>query len=233
MLLENLESRRLFSVTVNEAYPGFYEIYGDNDANDLDVSVSMSEESFTLEGQTYYSVSYIYIHAGEGDDTISVVSVDGAGSIGASISAGEGSDTITLNFDGGIWAGEGDDIVYMTDSFRGYARGGEGDDQMYIIGACVDPEIIGGDGDDLIDCSQNYYGVVVRGGSGSDTIYGSAFDDVIYGDAGSDRLYGGGGNDSFHTGAGPDDQIDGGDGYDVVYLSGGCEFIAGNVEYVA
>jgi Ca2+-binding RTX toxin-like protein len=233
MLLERLESRRFFSVTITEAYPGFYEIHGDDDANDISASVSMSEESFTLDGQTYYGVSYIYVDTYGGDDTVSLVSVDGAGSIGAGVCSGSGADVVTLNFDGTIWTGSGDDVLYLTDSFRGQAFGESGNDQMYIIGACVDPEIIGGSGDDLIDCSNNYYGVIVRGGSGNDTIYGSAFNDVIYGDDGSDSLVGGGGNDAFYTGGGPDDFVDGGEGYDIVYTAGGGDFTATGVEEIA
>jgi hypothetical protein len=33
MTTELLEQRRLYSVTVTEGYPGFYEIYGDENAN--------------------------------------------------------------------------------------------------------------------------------------------------------------------------------------------------------
>ncbi|MEO6437222.1 MAG: hypothetical protein ABIP55_15885 [Tepidisphaeraceae bacterium] len=232
-MLESLETRRLFSVIVSEAYPGFYEVHGDNDSDDISVTVSMNEESFTLEGNTYYGVGFISIHSYGGDDTVSVISVDGAGYIAAAVSSGEGDDIVTLNFDGSIWAGSGADILYLTDSFRGQAFGESGDDRMYIVGACVDPEIIGGSGDDLIDCSQNYYGVVVRGGSGSDTIYGSAFDDLIYGEEGSDSIVGGGGNDVLYTGSGSDDQVDGGNGYDIVYLHGGGDLTALGVEEIA
>jgi Ca2+-binding RTX toxin-like protein len=236
-MFERLESRRLLSesngVTVIESYPGYYEIHGGDEPNYVSASVSMSEESLTLDGQTYYGVSYVYVNTYGGDDIISIVSVDGAGSIGAYIDAGGNCDTITLNFDGAIWAGTGDDVLFLTDSFRGQAHGENGDDQMYIIGACVDPEIIGGSGDDLIDCRNNYYGVVAHGGGGNDTIYGSAFDDLIYGGDGNDSMVGGGGNDGFLTGSGDGDELDGGDGYDIIYMCDGGNFTAISIEEMA
>jgi len=213
---EVLESRRLFSVTVAEAYPGFFEVNGDDSADTISISVSMADAAFTLDGQTYSNVSYIIVHGYGGDDAISIMSVDGPGSIGASVDAGEGNDNITINFSGAVWAGNGDDVLHLTDSFRGQAYGENGNDQIYIIGSCTDPDIDGGDGDDLIDCTQNSYGVVIRGGSGSDTIYGSAYGDRIYGDEGSDLLDGGGGTDTIYARDGYSDRIVT-DGHDVIY----------------
>ena len=199
MHIESLESRRLFSVTVTEGYPGFYEVWGDDSANVIDISVSMQNETFTLNGVTYSNVAYIWVYGFGGDDVITVTSVDGWGYIGASISGHDGNDQISLNFDGGIWGGEGDDVLYMSDSFHGEAYGGGGNDQMYISGDCYGAEIRGGDGNDLIDCSGNNCPVTVRGGAGDDTLIGSNYNDVLYGDQGSDRLIGGGGNDYFYS----------------------------------
>lgn len=196
MLLESLESRRLFSVTVTEGYPGFYEICGDEHPNVIDVSVSMNDETFTLDGVTYTGVAYILVHGYGGDDTISVISTDGPGYITGVISAGDGNDTITLNFDGGVWAGAGDDTLYLSDAFYGEALGEAGDDRIYISGDCYDAQIDGGAGNDFIDCSGNNYRVFARGGAGNDTIIGSAYDDHLRGDEGDDTIIGGGGNDS-------------------------------------
>ena len=85
-------------------------LQGDNTADIISVSVSQNDYAFTLDGQSYADVSYIFVHGGGGDDQISVISLDGAGMIGASISGEEGNDTITLNFDGAVWAGSGNDI---------------------------------------------------------------------------------------------------------------------------
>jgi Ca2+-binding RTX toxin-like protein len=219
MTIESLESRRHLSVSVTEMYPGFYEVQGDGQADSINISVSMEAESFTLDDTTYSGVSYVYVHGNGGDDNISVSSADGAGNIGASITGDDGNDSITLNFDGGVWAGAGNDVLYLSDSFRGVAHGDAGNDDIYISGACFDAEIVGDVGNDLIDCSANYYRVVVRGGTGNDTIYGSALDDQIYGDGGNDFLHGGGGNDSFYATDGHGGLIEGGDGYDIIYSS--------------
>jgi Ca2+-binding RTX toxin-like protein len=196
MHVERLENRRLLSVTVTEGYPGFYEIWGDESANAIAVSVSMAAETFTLNGVTYSGVSYIAVYGYGGEDTISVVA-DGAGSIGAAVSAGDGSDDITANFSAAIWAGAGSDTLNLADSFRGEAYGEGGDDWVVVSGECVEPEIHGGTGDDVIDASGNNYGVVIHGGWGDDAIYGSLYDDQLYGEAGSDTLYGGSGVDLY------------------------------------
>ena len=118
MLFESLECRRLLSVSVNETSPGFYEIDGDDSDNTIIVKVSQDEQSFTLDGVTYTAVSYIYVFGNGGNDVIDV-SAPSAGSIAASIDGGDGADQLSLNFDGGIWAGEGDDILHLSDSFQG------------------------------------------------------------------------------------------------------------------
>jgi Ca2+-binding RTX toxin-like protein len=227
MSIEALENRRFFSVTVTEMYSGFYDVSGDQSADTINIAVSMNDETFTLDGQTYSSVSYIFVHGEGGADDISVTSVDGPGSIGASITGDDGDDTITLNFDGGVWAGSGNDVLNLSDSFRGQAYGDAGNDQIYISGACYDAEIIGDSGNDLIDCSNNNYAVTVRAGLGNDTVYGSAFGDQIYGDGGMDDLYGGGGDDAFYASSGHGGLIDGGDGYDIVYVQGDAMNAAG------
>jgi Ca2+-binding RTX toxin-like protein len=221
MELELLENRRLLSGTVTQIYPGYFEVQGDGSNDAIDISVSQNNDTFTLDGETFYDVSYISIDGGGGDDHISVLSSDGEGSIGAGITGGDGNDDITLNFDGGVWAGSGNDVLHLTDSFRGEAYGEDGDDTMVISGACVDAEIQGGAGDDLIDCSNNSYSVVVHGGVGNDTIFGSAYNDQIYGDQGSDALYGNGGNDNFFVCG--NDSVDGGDGRDAVYVQGSLQ----------
>jgi Ca2+-binding RTX toxin-like protein len=215
-------------VSVNEAYPGFYEIQGDNQSNVIDVAVSMTDDSFSLNGVTYHDVSYISVSSGGGDDIINILSVDGPGMIGAGISAGPGNDNITLNFDGAVWAGSGNDVLNLMDSFRGEAYGEAGNDQIFIMGACVDAEIQGGDGNDLIDCSNNLYSVVIHGGSGSDTLYGSDHDDQLYGDDGEDYIYGRDGNDEIYWAT--NDHVDGGNGHDILYYSNPSSVI--NVEEV-
>lgn len=213
MNIQRLEQRRLFAVTVTETYPGYFEIVGDETANVIDVSVSMTYGTFSLAGNTYGNVGNIQVFGHGGDDAISVLSTDGFGYIGASILAGDGSDSISLNFDGAIWAGAGNDRLDLRDSFRGEAYGEGGDDRMLVGGDCIDAEIQGGDGNDVIDARGNNFAVLIRGGRGDDTIYGSSFDDRLYGDDGSDAVYGMAGNDTFFS----SEYVDGGDGNDILF----------------
>jgi Ca2+-binding RTX toxin-like protein len=225
--LQVLEPRRLFTVTVTEAYPGYFDVIGDDDPNAIAISVSMATESFTLDGETYSGVSYIAVQGMGGDDTISISSVDGTGTIAAGVAAGDGDDSVTINFDGAVWAGEGNDQVHLTDAFRGQAYGQGGDDHITIDGATVDPAIDGGDGDDYIDCSRNGTGVVASGGAGNDTLIGSAYGDQLYGDEGRDTVVGGGDSDLLSGGADADtfyadasDRIADADQADLVYING-------------
>ena len=64
----------------------------------------------------------------------------------------------------------------------------------------MNPDVNGGDGNDLIDASANNYGVVLHGGAGDDVLYGSVHDDELYGDGGNDSFYGDGGNDIIYNG---------------------------------
>jgi Ca2+-binding RTX toxin-like protein len=230
MWFEELERRRLCSVTVNETFPGYYEVVGDESDDVIVVSVSQNDSSFTLNDKTYTDVSYISVYGQGGNDTIDV-SGSSAGAIGASIDGGDGNDAISLNFDGGIWAGAGNDVLHLSNSFRGEAHGEGGDDQIFVSGDCIDPEINGGDGNDFIDASGNNYGVVIRGGEGDDTIYGSEHDDQIYGDAGTDFLYGLSGDDRFYCQEGACDHVFGGDGTDVMYVTTAVNDNTG-IEYI-
>jgi Ca2+-binding RTX toxin-like protein len=230
MQIERLEARRLFSVTVNETSPGYYEINGDQSDNVIVVSVSQDESSFTLDGKTYAGVNYIYVFGQGGNDTIQV-SAPAPGSIGASIDGGDGADQLSLNFDGGVWGGAGDDVITLADSFEGNVSGDAGNDQIVVRGECVDANIDGGDGNDLIDASGNNYRVVLHGGAGDDTIYGSQYNDQIYGDEGSNDLYGLGGNDTFYCQNGSPDTVDGGAGTNFMYADA-VEGQITNVAYV-
>ena len=220
MNLESLESRRLFDVTVTEGYPGFYEIHGTDEDDSIVVSINMAEESLTVNGTTYQSAGYAVVYGNAGNDAITVTSADGLGVIGASVMAGEGHDTVVLGVDGGIWAGQGNDDIYLLDSFRGEAYGEAGNDSMYISGLTTDAQVSGGDGHDFIDCSSNQYGVVVYGGMGNDTIIGSEYSDELYGEEGNDVIDAGGGNDMIYAQGGGSDQINGGNGNDIAYIDG-------------
>jgi Ca2+-binding RTX toxin-like protein len=213
--VEALEARRLYSVTVSEGYPGFYEVEGDDAANTINITVSQDDATFTLDGVTYTGVSYLYVYGRGGGDTIHIAGAPGP--IGASVDGGSGGDDIAVNFDGAIWAGPGDDTLRLADAFRGTVYGESGDDAIYIRGQCVDPEVHGGEGGDLIDASRNQYGVALYGDGGNDVIIGSQYADQIYGGGGSNTLYGLSGGDTLYTCNGKLDWVDGGAGDDSLY----------------
>jgi Ca2+-binding RTX toxin-like protein len=213
MHIQKLASRQLLSASVVEAYPGYYEIYGTDSADEIAIAVSQQDQTMTLDGKTYYGLGYASIFGNGGSDRISVLSSDGYGYIAVGISGGDGDDEITVNFDGAVWGGGGSDTISVSDAFRGEAYGEGGDDRIYISGETSGAEIIGGAGNDLIDCSNNLYSVIVRGGYGDDTIYGSEYDDRLYGDSGSDTIYALGGNDTL-LGA---EYAYGGGGHDILY----------------
>ncbi|HSV14209.1 MAG TPA: hypothetical protein VLI90_08110 [Tepidisphaeraceae bacterium] len=228
---ERLERRRLFSVTVTEDSPGFFEVNGDGGDNAINVSISQNNGTFTLDNTTYSEVSYLYVNGNGGNDTISVTSSDGPGNIGASIVTLDGNDNITLGVSGGVWAGGGDDTVNVSDSYWGDINGEAGNDKIYISGDTIDAQISGGSGNDLIDASNNNAPVTIHGDAGNDSIYGSAFDDELYADSGNDSVCGNAGDDIVYARLSNGDTIDGGDGTDVLYASG-SEVSVNYVEYV-
>jgi Ca2+-binding RTX toxin-like protein len=209
MFLERLESRRLCTVTVVEGYPGFYEIYGDENDNEITVDVSVDLGSFSVEGQNFLGVQQLAVYGLGGNDLI-MVSAGGPTLVSASIDGGEGDDVLSLNFDGAVRGGAGSDRIYLYDSFRGQAYGGGSDDYIWISGGCVDASVNGDDGDDWIDASSNFYKVFIHGGDGNDVIFGSNFDDHLFGDGGNNAIYGMGGNDKVYIRNGNYDCADGG-----------------------
>jgi Ca2+-binding RTX toxin-like protein len=231
MKLETLESRSLFSVTVSEGYPGFYEIQGSSGDDVIQAQINMAEQTLDVNGQTYTDVEYVVAYGYAGNDFICLTSVDGSGIIGASIDLGPGNDVGVLGVDGVLFAGQGNDQVYLLDSFRGQAYGDSGSDYMNISVNCVDAEVRGGEGDDYIDCSQNYYGIAIFGNSGNDTIYGSAYADQIFGGEGDDFIDAGEGDDTIHAAGGGRDEIFGGDGQDYTYVDD-ADVVGGDIENV-
>jgi len=224
MFLESLESRRLCSATVIEGYPGFFEIYGDDNDNEITVDVDADTSTFSVDGQNFHGVQQLTVYGLGGNDLI-LVAANHPSFITASIDAGEGDDVVSLNFDGAIRGGGGNDRVYLYDSFRGEAYGGAGDDFIWISGNCVDANVNGDEGDDWIDASSNFYKVFIHGGDGNDVIFGSSFDDHLFGDGGNNAIYGMGGNDTIYIRNGTYDCADGGgDAGDTVYCDRTSEF---------
>ena len=79
--------------------------------------------------------------------------------------------------------------------------------------------VTGGSGNDTISAAGDTVAHVLRGGAGDDYLTGGSGDDTLDAGLGADCLMGGAGNDLFIPGA-ASQTLDGGDGTDVVDLSG-------------
>ena len=76
--------------------------------------------------------------------------------------------------------------------------------------------LLGYDGNDALTGSQNNDNL--QGGDGNDTIISGIGNDVLYGGSGSDRLDAGAGNDRIYQYDATDALLDGGTGYDYLYV---------------
>jgi Ca2+-binding RTX toxin-like protein len=251
MYLQTLERRRLLSVaateggivevgtaidggtssdgvTVIEGYPGFFEIHG-GDAADT-IAVEFRPDGALVVNEAVYGVAeYVSVFSYGGDDT---VTVGRAGQfVGASVIAGPGNDSVSVNCAGGVWGEQGNDVLRLTNAFRGEVYGGGGDDKLYLSGESFDCRIEGGDGNDSIDAGSNNYSVFVVGGGGDDTIFGSNYDDQLHGNGGVDFLFGGGGNDHFYSVDAEQDRLVGGAGIDTAFADPSEAGVWG-IEYV-
>lgn len=147
-----------------------------------------------------------YIDAGGGNDVVygdagNDSILGGAGSdhlegVGGNdtLRGGDGDDRKIGNL-GGLFGGEGDDLLY----------GEAGNDELW--GQTGNDTVDGGEGDDTLNGNQGTDSI--SGGEGNDIVYGGKDDDVVFGDAKNDRLFGDLGNDSLWGGEG-DDTLTGG-----------------------
>lgn len=156
-----------------------------------------------------------YLDAGSGNDP----AIEG-GAGDDVILAGAGNDTINAGDDADwIVAGSGDDLI----------RGGSGNEVIFADA-----------GNDTLYAGDAAYG---RAGADLHLILGGDDQDVIYGDNGDDTVLGGLGGDAVFTFAGDDliyaldtssavdvqaHRLDGGDGNDTIYGSGGADLIHGD-----
>ncbi len=187
-ILETLESRQMMSgtplgsVTIDK---GVVTITGDAQTP-TNMTVSYADDGNLLAhaGRTFKEYSFsqvkqLVINGGAGSDYIYV---DPNIDIPASISSGQGNDTIRTG--GGndtITAGNGDVLVY-----------GKGGNNTITVGDGNDTLLGGGNND------------VIHAGNGNDWIVGGGGSNFIVAGNGDDTIIGGGGNDSMTVGNGND-----------------------------
>ncbi len=118
-----------------------------------------------------------------------------------------GDDKISVSRGAGrICGGPGNDNINSGTWTADIAFGGEGDDRL--SGAWGDDSLFGDAGND-----------VIYGGAGNDMLSGGPGNDVLYGDHGNDTFFGDEGDDRVYPQLG-ENAVDGGAGYDRVYLPG-------------
>ncbi|NAZ38176.1 M10 family metallopeptidase [Rubellimicrobium sp. CFH 75288] len=168
------------------------------------------------------------------------------------VQMGEGSDTVTGNFDVNVIHGNGGNDLLYGGAARDTLYGGNGNDRMvYRTGESFD-DFYGGDGIDTVELEQfapaNYTVNLTTGtyrtdlgpllftilevenvvvGDSNDTVIGDAAANSISGGGGNDTLQGRDGNDVLDGGAG-DDRLLGGLGADILNGGAGLDTAAYN-----
>ena len=167
-----------------------------------------------------------FLYGDDGDDTL-VGNDDPFAFESDTLSGGAGNDTIMGELSDIIDGGPGNDALYAVNSY-GWS---------FDLGAASIEIMVSAFGDDTLNAATLGTGAVIDASGGNDTVTGSAFndylwagvgndylyggggDDVLFGDLGADHLFGEGGNDTIYFDG--DDGFDGGDGTDVLYITGG------------
>jgi hypothetical protein len=229
-VIETLETRRHFAVSVTQGAPGFYEVTGDDADDAITIVVNQPTRTITVNGTAFSRVSFVNVYGNGGGDTINISG--GTGIIGVAVRGGDGDDVIALTGVGGAaWGGAGNDRIDLENCVRGQAYGEAGNDHIVVVGACPGADLRGGDGDDVIDAQGSTVAVVLYGDDGRDRLYGSPLADILDGGPGRDYLLGRDGDDQFYAQDGELDYIVGGGGNDTC-LADASEMNISGVEVI-
>ncbi|MES2437404.1 MAG: calcium-binding protein [Patescibacteria group bacterium] len=230
-MIEGLERRRLFAVSMTLEPTGVLNVVGDDGPNTVTITADARETRVSVLGvskvKVFKGTPQIEVSMKGGDDIVTARHVGRAALDAAAkhvltrIFGGDGNDRISATTDGGILIVVGDGGADIVDFDNGNSPipnghmmlGGPGNDKLTNYGK-VYLQSQGGDGDDEI-----------FGEDGNDEIYGGPGNDILRGGAGNDTLSGEDGNDSLFGGVGNDvlcitngvDEIFGEDGDDFVY----------------
>jgi RTX calcium-binding nonapeptide repeat (4 copies) len=169
-----------------------------NETNGADLSLT---NAGTISGATAIQLETQAGHADSIDNTGTIESLTSSGSAITDANAGALDITNAGHILGGIVFGTGDDVYDGAQgSVVGIVNGGFGNDLL-----------TGGAGTDNLN-----------GGNGNDVLVGNAGNDVLTAQAGTDAVSGGAGDDVIVLGSGLDatDTFDGGDGRDVMTVTG-------------
>jgi Ca2+-binding RTX toxin-like protein len=195
------------------------------------------------------------VTAGAGCTQASGASCDSQGIASLVLSLGDQNDSLTTDvaLPTTVDAGDGNDQIQPMGAAAATVDAGAGDDTIRLTTSASD-SFNGGTGRDSIDYGNRSAAIavslddvsndgaagendnvhsdieVINGGSGPNTLTGSAGNESLYGHSDVDTIDGGGGNDTINAGASPDcgnpDVVDGGDGNDDVTV-GAVPAVAG------
>jgi Ca2+-binding RTX toxin-like protein len=134
-----------------------------------------------------------------------------------------GDDTISGTSDGDILdGGDGNDVI-SGDRGDDSIRGGAGNDTVF--GELGDDQLLGGDGADSLFGGSGHD--LLRGGNDDDRLNGNSGADTLEGELGNDSLLGGSGNDLVRGGTGAD-SLKGQSGFDTLFGGGGNDTVRGD-----
>ncbi|HEX8911357.1 MAG TPA: right-handed parallel beta-helix repeat-containing protein [Humisphaera sp.] len=208
-------------VQVNNTYRGFWLNPDTYDAPAIKAVVNANAGNDTVDASAIPFEAAVTLNGGDGNDTL----VGGGGS--DTLKGGAGTDVLRGNagddrLDGGtgaddLWGGSGIDTVdyaartaAVTVSLNGVADDGELYEKDNARGDVEN--VLGGSGNDTLTGSAAAN--VLLGNGGNDTLRGGMGDDTLDGGTGADKLYGEGGNDTLKARDGAADALDGGSGND-------------------
>jgi Ca2+-binding RTX toxin-like protein len=249
MLFDQLESRRMMSVSINVTSNGMLNVEGTFLNDNIAIYHSPSTNRYTVgwydsRAMRYTTrtvaangITHIRVAGHEGNDTISI---DRSVKVWVSLNGDAGNDWLIQNGtntgflsgyagDDTLWGGDGNDYLYGADG-RDTLDGRRGADVMWGM-AGYDTVTYANRSEALRIAAD---GLAVSGannerdqiGTDVETLIGGSGPDLIYGTANMDALFGGPGNDTI-KGFGGDDAIQGHDGNDVLDGGAGTDLIMG------
>jgi Ca2+-binding RTX toxin-like protein len=166
------------------------------------------QSSITIGGATIANIEYVNFLEGSNFDDV-LAPIDSYYPFPSFVYGRDGDDHIISSYylgfgGGGVYGGNGDDLIDNSGNGYGVLVYGEADND-HIIGGSSYESLYGGTGDDIVE-----------GNYGFDYLYGEDGHDILDGGSFWDNLYGGAGNDTIY-GAGDSDNVEGGDGNDLIY----------------
>ncbi len=161
------------------------------------------------------------LQGGAGNDTLDTYS----STDNKSLDGGDGNDSLTGGSgDDTLVGGAGDDFLMDQSSGADRLYGGAGNDDLSVYNGTGNKYLDGGDGNDTLSAGKGTD--TLLGGAGNDELnaYESSGNISLDGGSGNDILLGGTGNDTLTGGLGIDD-LEGGAGNDIYYVSDLTDYI--------